>query len=338
MRNKREYKNSWIFVDKMNEAGDNAEYLYEYAMRFEKNIYFVVKRGGEWERLKGKGFNLIEWNSDEHLIAMMNCRYMIFSQDSLFDNSLLAFNKRVKFVFLQHGVIMSDMSKSMNLKKISLFITSTRMEYESVANNPSYNVGAREVRLTGLARHDRLLSLPKSEEYIFAFPTWRNGMKDLKSSDYYKGWMRLFHSLKDRRVVVMIHSFARKYKWEIPDHVEVVVGNIGELIAGCSIFITDYSSTSFEAAYIYKPVIYYQFDEREFRSRQYPQGYFDYRDHGFGPVAESESAVLEEIETIEKNSLDELYEKRMRETFQFRDGDCCKRIYSEILKLGGSVK
>ena len=38
--------------------------------------------------------------------------------------------------------------------------------------------------------------------------------------------------------------------------------------------ITDYSSISFDFAYMKKPLCYFQFDYAEFREKHYPEGYF----------------------------------------------------------------
>lgn len=48
-------------------------------------------------------------------------------------------------------------------------------------------------------------------------------------------------------------------------------------------------------AYLHKPVIYYQFDDEEFRAYHYQEGYFDYKTLGFGPVCDTEDALLEQI-------------------------------------------
>ncbi|WP_407043987.1 CDP-glycerol glycerophosphotransferase family protein, partial [Cronobacter malonaticus] len=51
-----------------------------------------------------------------------------------------------------------------------------------------------------------------------------------------------------------------------------------------ALMITDYSSVAFEMAVQNKQTIYYQFDAKEFfAGHVYSKGYFDYREHGFGP-------------------------------------------------------
>lgn len=41
-------------------------------------------------------------------------------------------------------------------------------------------------------------------------------------------------------------------------------GSYSEMINECDLLVTDYSSFAVDVAYMYKPVVYYQFDEEEF--------------------------------------------------------------------------
>ena len=60
----------------------------------------------------------------------------------------------------------------------------------------------------------------------------------------------------------------------------------------CALLVTDYSSVFFDVAFLRKPVVYYQFDEEEFRKYHYQKGYFDFRRDGFGPVCTTQEALL----------------------------------------------
>jgi len=57
-----------------------------------------------------------------------------------------------------------------------------------------------------------------------------------------------------------------------------------ELIKESSLLITDYSSIFFDFAYLKKPVIYTHFDYNEYRENHVPEGYFNYKNDGFGPI------------------------------------------------------
>ena len=53
--------------------------------------------------------------------------------------------------------------------------------------------------------------------------------------------------------------------------------DVQDLLKKSALLITDYSSVFFDFAYLGKPIIFYQFDEKKFRQGQYKEGYFDYK-------------------------------------------------------------
>lgn len=101
--------------------------------------------------------------------------------------------------------------------------------------------------------------------------------------------------------------------------------------------ITDYSSTAFETAYLGKECLYYQFDFKEFFSgmQAYSKGYFDYERDGFGPVVQTEEALIEALEQCAARDFapEEKYKKRMDGFFAFHDGKCCERTYNRIKEI-----
>ena len=111
--------------------------------------------------------------------------------------------------------------------------------------------------------------------------------------------------------------------------------DVQDLLMRCSLLITDYSSVFFDVAYLHKPVIYYQFDDEEFRAYHYQEGYFDYKTLGFGPVCDTEDALLEQISQAFANhmQMSPLYQKRTDEFFPLRDDSNCKRTYEAIRRL-----
>lgn len=111
--------------------------------------------------------------------------------------------------------------------------------------------------------------------------------------------------------------------------------SIQESFAEAAMMITDYSSVAFECAYIDRPIAYYQFDRARFFAGQHIHraGYFDYRDDGFGPVAETQEEVLDAIEKALEGNEDPVYAQRRESFFAFRDGRCCERVYNAIREL-----
>ncbi len=353
--------NIWLFADRDYEADDNAEHLYRYIMQNhpEREIVFALRKESlDWERLEKEGFNLVEFGSFEFERIIKKASKVISSHA---DEYLMRYiTSRQQFIFLQHGVIKDDLSKWLNSKKIDLFITSTKAEYDSIANDYNhYKFGKKEVVLTGLARHDALLKNNQcNARQIIIMPTWRANIvgvalgsskrglqSDFTQSEYFQKWNLLLNSnilqklceKYDYTIVFNPHPNIIPYlkDFNIPSYVKIANHNesLQELFCNSSLMITDYSSVAFEMAYLNKPVIYYQFDHEEFfNSHTYQKGYFDYKKDGFGPVVEDEESLLKELENLLQNDCNPfgIYKDNIDSTFAFKDGKCCERIYKVI--------
>lgn len=369
---KNKFKRAWLLMDRDTQADDNAEHLYRWIMKHKPNIniWFILRETShDWARLKAEGFKLIKFESLEHKMALINAKHLVSSHADHYVLNVLK-NKYYKdlmswkFTFLQHGVISNDLSEWLNSKNIHNFITSSEKEYNSIAGDfNNYKFSDRELRLTGLPRHDNLLKMAKNKQSktILIMPTWRRylvgtsiGMTNKRESianfdksDFYKCWHAfLSHQslkeLSDRygyNIVFFPHANLVNYlDYFRFEHVKVFTHqdytSIQELFCSASLLITDYSSVSFEMAYLKRPVLYYQFDENEVFDGGHTsqKGYFDYREHGFGPVSLSSAELLIELEKVLKNSSmpEDKYFNRMESFFEFRDGRCCERVYNVI--------
>ncbi|MCE7149101.1 bifunctional glycosyltransferase family 2 protein/CDP-glycerol:glycerophosphate glycerophosphotransferase [Campylobacter coli] len=353
--------NIWLLMDRDYEADDNAEHLYRYIMQNhpEQEIVFALrKESSDWERLEKEGFNLVEFESFEFERIIKKASKVISSHADEYLIRHVTLTQQ--FVFVQHGVIMNDLSRWLNSKKINLFITSTRAEYDSIANNYNrYKFGKKEVLLTGLVRHDVLLKNNKSDtKQILMMPTWRAGIvgnvtnsskrelkENFKQSEYFQKWNSLLNNdslkklceLYSYTIVFNPHPNIMPYlkEFNLPSYIKIANQDesLQVLFCNSSLMITDYSSVAFEMAYLEKPVIYYQFDKEDFfNSHTLQKGYFDYTKDGFGPVVEDEESLLKELENLLQNDCNPfgIYKDNIDSTFAFKDGKCCERIYKVI--------
>lgn len=367
----KKYQHAWLLMDRDTQADDNAEHLYRYIRDIhpEQKIYFVLrKESHDWQRLEQDGFHLLAFGENEHEAALMGCDKVISSHADGYVTNYLGPKMLTgrHFVFLQHGVIQNDLSAWLNQKDIDCFITTSPFEYASITtDNTRYKFGAKEVALTGLPRHDALLSANKTDEKVLLImPTWRNNIVGKTTGDgstrmlnpefmdttFARHWYSLLHSqrLADMchkhgfKVIFFPHSNIQPYLslFELPDYIEVLThaaGSIQDLFCNATMMLTDYSSVAFDMAYLKKPILYYQFDEAEvfYGSHTFEQGYFDYRLNGFGPVAVEESHALDELEgLLQRNGKPDVATlTRMQETFPYRDGKNCERVYQAIIAL-----
>ncbi|EED2590568.1 TPA: CDP-glycerol glycerophosphotransferase family protein [Campylobacter coli] len=353
--------NIWLLMDRDYEADDNAEHLYRYIMQNhpEQEIVFALrKESSDWKRLEKERFNLIEFESFEFERIIKKASKVISSHADEYLIRHVTLTQQ--FVFVQHGVIMNDLSRWLNSKKINLFITSTRAEYDSIANNYNrYKFGKKEVLLTGLARHDVLLKNNKSDtKQILMMPTWRAGIvgnvtnsskrelkENFKQSEYFQKWNSLLNNdslkklceLYSYTIVFNPHPNIMPYlkEFNLPSYIKIANQDesLQVLFCNSSLMITDYSSVAFEMAYLEKPVIYYQFDKEDFfNSHTLQKGYFDYTKDGFGPVVENEENLLKELESLLQNDCKSfgVYKDNIDSAFVFKDRKCCERIYKKL--------
>ncbi|MGO4326113.1 CDP-glycerol glycerophosphotransferase family protein [Cupriavidus sp. M-11] len=365
------YAGAWLVMDRDIQADDNAEHFYRYLLhaRPEREAYFVLRKDShDWRRLQQDGFRLLAFGSEEHKRALRTCAKLISSHADVYVTDYLG-PKTLDgkhFVFLQHGVIKDDLSGWLNRKRrIDCFVTTSRFEYESIAGDGSrYKYGRKEVVLTGLPRHDKLLSCAREDKMILIMPTWRKSVvgqstvagsarglnHDFSETRFARAWGGLLRSEALRRlseqygyaVVFFPHANIQPYmaQFHIPAFVKVIghaAAGIQPLLGAASLMITDYSSVAFDMAVQGKPTIYYQFDEDEIFSglHTYAPGYFDYRRDGFGPVAVSEAALLEALGRMLASGCrpDPEVSARIDATFPFRDGRNCERTYQAVVAL-----
>ncbi|EOI4537487.1 CDP-glycerol glycerophosphotransferase family protein, partial [Campylobacter jejuni] len=346
--------NCWIFIDRPLSANDNAEHLYRYIMQNhpEQNIVFALKRDStDWDRLKKEGFNLIDFGSFTFEKIVKKVSKVISSHCDEYLMKYIGINQQ--FIFLQHGITQNDISRWLNQIKIDLLIVSTRDEYNSIVNDYThYKFGKKEVALIGLARHDILLKNNKvNAKQILIMPTWRMNLiissidlglmemkKKIKQSKYFHKWNSLLNNgllakLCEKYGYAIIfnpHPNIIPYldNFNMPSYIKTIgkTESLQKLFCNSSLLITDYSSVAFEMAYLKKPVIYYQFDKDDFfSSHTLNNGYFNYQDNGFGPVANSEQELLLELEKLFRTNffLSDIYKNNIEKIFSEYHGNNC---------------
>ena len=353
MRNRK----IWIVMDRIDQADDNGEHFFRYAVNQDDGIekYFVIDRESpDYARLKDSYENIVEFESLKNKILYLFADKLISSQGSEFYLSpfkfeapyLTAGTAYLDFYFLQHGIILHDLSSWLVKyeRHPRLIVTSSRMEYDSLISD-LYNYDDGVFRLLGLPRYDNLDNSGYKSQIVI-MPTWRNYIhneEDLLESEYFS---RFNSFLNNERLI----DYARSHGYEIlfkphpelakyigcfdkNDYVQIDNDKkYQEIFNESAILVTDYSSIFFDFAYLKKPVIYYHYgDDFHFES---DEGYFKYDTMGFGSVVESEDDLVNRIIDYIDNGaeMEDVYKRRVDEFFQFHDRDNSRRCYDAILK------
>jgi CDP-glycerol glycerophosphotransferase (TagB/SpsB family) len=355
--NKIKGRKLWL-VAEHGEARDNGYHFYKYVREQhpEDYCFYAIKVDDPGYEKVAKLGNVIKYGSLKHWLYYMSADLNISSQKSGnpspvffgFVHTILGlYNRRV---FLQHGITQNDVKfVYYNRSKFKYFLCGAKQEYEFVKKEFGYPDGA--VILTGFARWDNLKEArgDKKGKTILVMPTWRNWLggeknavfktRDFKETDFYKHWNDFLNNeefvnyIEENKIKVYFYPHYGMQKYidafkMISKNIEIVTldQDIQEFFSKCDLMITDYSSVAFDFAYLEKPIVYYQFDKKEFRERQYAEGYFKYERDGFGPVCETLPELLKAMKSKPKKE----YAIREKEFFGFHDDKNCERIYEAI--------
>lgn len=363
-------KDIWVISDRPGAAGDNGEAFFAYVAKNcpagVKPIFLLAKTSSDFARMRNLGkvvdpttlrgkltilcsSLLVSSQIDDHVVNPFGIDWKLVGDCYTFD-----------FVFLQHGIMLHDQSGWLNSfeKRIALFVTSSERERKAILEGAYFHEDERVV-LTGLPRHDRLANHPKKKLVIA--PTWRLSLStaldheslerpynpDFADSQYYHFFQDLMNDKRLHASMVkhgysgqfLIHpshaAQARDFLGNDRFEVSVPPHDYRNAFNECSVFVTDYSSVAFDVAYLRKEVIYAQFDRAEFYGGHiYEEGYFSFRDNGFGPLAvdyeSTVQAIIEKIESGESKAAP-LYRQRMDDFFAYDDSSNSRRLMDAIV-------
>jgi glycosyltransferase involved in cell wall biosynthesis len=369
------YAGAWLVMDRVFDADDNGQRLFEYLRRDRPEIpaWFTVQRGTPaWRALRRRHRGrVVAHGSLRWKLIALNAEHLLSSHADLpviapRELEQLTVRPRWRFTFLQHGVIKDDLSTWLNVKPIDLFVTSTRAEHASVADDHTgYVFTTREAILTGLPRFDRLRELgsrvaPDDRNLVLVAPTWRSwltGDMDVVSqrrelapqvldSEFMRNWLAVLTSERLRSaaeaqgavVGFLPHPNLQPLLRQValPAWVRPLSfddNDVQGLFARSAVLVTDYSSMAFNSAYLDRPVVYFQFDRDRVLGGEHvgSKGYFDYERDGYGPVvADPDAAIEATVAALEKGLAPE-YQRRIEEAFPQRDGRCCERVTDAVL-------
>jgi CDP-glycerol glycerophosphotransferase (TagB/SpsB family) len=119
--------------------------------------------------------------------------------------------------------------------------------------------------------------------------------------------------------------FANKQNYDIPT-----------LMRESKLLITDYSGVGFDFAYMYKPVLYYQFDKEEYYRGHYLHSeVYSMEEDGLGSVVCSEHQLMEELRLLleDRFVMPSKYMKRVDDFFTYHDNKNCERIYKAVTSM-----
>lgn len=352
----------WLISERGYEAKDNGYFFFLFLKKYHPEIdvrYVISNESTDVHKFINCKNDIVDYGSLSHYIIFWKSTHLISThpmgcspiRQEFFLNKLHAkygLLKNKKHIFLQHGIIKDDLPilYSENMK-LDLFICGAKPEYNYVYNNFHYSDDV--VKYTGLCRYDRLNEF-KTKSQILIMPTWRKYIdrNKFEESDYYKRYRGLLLDYRfsqilkanNLRAIFYLHyafqnNIGSFEKLPLTDEIIIADSSfdVQTLLKESKLLISDYSSVYFDMAYMHKPILLYQFDEIEYRSKHYKEGYFKV------------TSIAEKYENLEdlisglQNAVSRNYMMQDKhvlgadELFELRDNHNCDRVFNAIINL-----
>lgn len=363
-------KRIWIYYDCKGVKGDNGYYQFEHDCMKDDGIerYYISNNPQEFMREYIKPELLpqvVLFGSIKHKILFVSAEKILtafiepYNYNPLTgaEQSSLSDLIHYELIYLQHGILHATLPWKYTPERslADRIVVSSYFEKENFKKN--YNFRECDILPTGMGRFSQIA--PKSEysgaKRILFAPTWRQYLigqaadgswipeeKKFAASSYFKHFNdflndeNLIRALEENDCIleVKMHPIFVVYEnlFEInSDRIKLV-----EAIANqndYSLFITDFSSFTFDFAYCKLPIIYFVPDMYEFTA-----GLNQYRkldlpfEEAFGKlVTDAETAAEEVVNIIKRDFTPEpVYQKRMDEFYLPMD-DCCGKLYNILM-------
>ncbi|MGM8930648.1 CDP-glycerol glycerophosphotransferase family protein [Salinicola halophyticus] len=348
-------KNTWLlFEHECLTAQDNGFVFFEWLKKNRPDVdakYILNKKTIEYRNLTDKR-GVIPYYSFRHLILLFNAKVLVSSQSRYHAYKFRPLESAIKssllekpMFFLQHGVTAFKKNNSFNRTKFVdaadyVFVTS-ELEKEIVEQHWEYP--SDKVLMTGFPRFDRLKDQTVEDKtHVLVMPTWRSWVEaeskeEFKKSEFFKHYARLIKWLSedwsldgpDRKVTVYLHSRISQYVDvfdELPNVNYIEMGEIPvrQMIASADIMVTDYSSVSWDFAYLGKPVFFYQFDYEKYEVVH--GSYVDMESLPFGARAET----FEKMQALFRRYPNHLPSQAQSQLFAYNDQRNNLRVYEAI--------
>lgn len=356
------YRNLWLISERGNDAGDNGYWLFRYLKENKPEInsaYVISKNSPDYEKVSELG-GIIHYRSFKHYLAYYCAEFLVGTHIYPASPDLILFyhlgsvgiKARGKQVFLQHGIIQSNMEwMYYPTLKLDLFVCGSIKECEYISETFGHPDGV--VQYLGLCRFDSLISPCEIKREIVVMPTWRGSRypsgEKFKKTLYYKTFQSFLSSdvlarlLEKHNCKLIFYPHIEVQKnigYFHSQSKNVIMGtkkmfNVQTLLKESALVITDYSSIHFDVGYLEKPLLYYQPDEQIYYQNHYHKGYFDFDTMGFGAVCRSEDELIRRIQDFLENDfkISEETKRRVREFFPVRDNKNCERTFNTIYNL-----
>lgn len=356
-----------IFEKEGMRACESGYYIFEKIMKYYKennnsksSTYFIIdKKSNDYLNSKEKyGKNIIEKYSLKHYMYIYASKYFISSELSnhvinprLYIRSINKVVARKPLIFLQHGIMFAKPVDNPAAKGFYKNNTSINAYKNIICSDLEaeqfYKMGYNKNDLikTGLPKFDISFMNEDADKIMFmaTYRYWEealvNDPEKIKESTYYKLYLRIIKgfekaNLLDKLIISCHPKFAESIKKSLPQYEHLIETDINRGLQNSKIYVTDFSSASYDAHYRGAYIIYY-WEEKDYLINSYKAIPPINEENCDGvPVYNVDQLIIEVKNAIDKNYImDSLYENRYMKINEFRDGNNGNRVMNELKKL-----
>ena len=356
----------WLVGERADTAQDNGFHFFRHLRENEpdRDVYYIIDRDSpQRSRVEHLG-HVVTHSSVQHRMLMLHAtvlanaysiKHMIPRQwTSAGYTRHLAWRVGAHRVYLKHGVHVSPTAVKRGTGGYDLYLSVNPMERDALRESSGYR---DQVVETGMPRYDTLRPTPPSRTILF-MPTWRRYLVPKLFGPDEEARVPFEGSTYERFVTGLMQSPAlhdiltrHDYRLQLLPHynlrpemadfeltsertelADTTAHSFQDLIRGCDVFITDYSSVHFDVAYVGTPIIYTHFDKEEYEEGHAVPSWFDHDTDAFGPVVETIGETLAELDAVLTRGCtrDPAYQPQVDAAFTFHDHDNSARAVAEI--------
>lgn len=362
----------WIYSDSAGVGKDNGYYQFLHDIHQNDGIsrYYVIHDKDISQLHLPKGISerqIILFGSKTHKFLYLQCEKIITAYIERYN--YIPFDPKTygnyrdlndpEIVYLQHGVLHAHQPHkySLDCLNIDREVVSTTYEIENLTRQ--YHFRKENLIPAGMSRYDYIdakRNPSNGDKKILMAPSWRQYLITLKGggewhpehgifekSLFYKNVRDFLGSKELARILdeydytldFKLHPIFACYKEHFRfsnPRIHLSETNIDP--AEYTVYISDFSSFTFDFVYLKRAILYFFPDYDMFRA-----GLMSYREldipleDGFGPLTQNVDDAVCELEAILQNGgkADEVYQKRMENFFLFYDNNQCDRIYQALI-------
>lgn len=367
-------KNIWLIGEKGTEARDNGYYFYKYIREHHPDInaYYTISRNAPDLNKVKQYNNIVTLNSFKHFLFYLSAKVSANSQPygavpepiaQLYQMAKKLHRKDQVVIHLKHGITKDELPHVLDYRNTHFDLICCVSERERKFMQEMHQYPDDNIKTVGFCRFDALLNNHDVKKQILIMPThrmWLHAAKTaklatesekakFKETQFFAVYTSLLKNNEllenameaGYNIVFYPHyafqSFIQCFEGCANETVVIADRDhydVQQLLMESALLITDYSSVFFDFAYMGKPVIFYQFDELEYRAGHFKKGYFDYNIDGFGPVYKDEKDVIDDAVRLIHNGCvnEETYKERAHRFFAVHDANNCERVFNEVYR------